>query len=76
MENIKEYILTGDCFIGKKGDLISVDWSYHDGNLWTNKTQNKWGCPLSKDEIDLLESVDDLIAASKEANKKIINSLK
>lgn len=50
----KKYVLTADCFVGKKGDIITLKDGM-DGDYWFNKTQNTMGCPFC--EYELIEEV-------------------
>jgi len=51
----KKYRLTKNCFVGKAGDIIEVDWFAYDGASWVNKTQNTTGSPFI--ETDCIEEV-------------------
>ena len=46
MKDETDYIITKDCFVGKKGDHIVVDWNGRDGANWENLTKGSIGCPF------------------------------
>lgn len=52
--NEKKYALKKTCFVGNKGDIISLR-NAMDGTAWTNHTKNTMGCPFV--EFDLIEEV-------------------
>ena len=52
----RKYKIIKECFIGKIGDLIEVNWDTYDGASWENLTQNTAGNPFV--ENDCLEEIE------------------
>lgn len=44
--DFKRYVLTNDCFVGKKGDIVLIDWDGYDGAIWKNISKDTMGKPF------------------------------
>lgn len=56
-KQMKRYEIIRDCFVGKKGQTILVNWDAYDGAYWENEETNECGNPFA--EMNCVKAVKE-----------------